>query len=138
MNNKIFRVTIAIVLGVTVSLCTIQLVEWIDTTYLSKMRLDNSWTYEDKLAYIKKLPTSAFVLKLIAYLLSSFFGSYTAARISNHLKFVSGLAVGFFMILGCIMDVIVYSSQPIWYIISSFLVVLAITYVGSKVGGRVV
>ncbi len=130
MNSRVWKVPLAIIAGVVVSLFAIGLVQYIDAKYIAKTHYDNSWTLEQKQQYIDALPTSAFLLLLFAYIFGSFFGGYTAARITNYAKIICGVTVGFFLFLAGIINF--YTLRyPIWVVISCFVCYILFSYIGA-------
>ena len=83
--------------------------------------------------WIATLPTSAFILLLVAYFLGSAVGGWIANRVAAPVYYRPALIVGFGLFIAGVMNLVAI-PHPAWFAVTSSL----IYFVGAWIGGRVV
>ena len=129
--NSIFKLVLSVLAGIGVAFCVIYLCEGLN----AKLYPSHSYnpSPEEMIAEIKTLPIQAFLLILTGYILSSFFGAYLASRLApTPRKLYAGLAVGFFLLLGGIVNFISL-PHPLWLSVSSTISFLLFSYIGARI-----
>ena len=94
----------------------------------SNLDVNNIESYK---SYIASLPTSAFILLIASYAISSFLGAYVAARISITHKVLSGIIVGSSLLIASISNFKAL-PHPTWVIICSCLSFIVFSILGAK------
>jgi hypothetical protein len=79
--------------------------------------------------YIAKLPTSAFMLELLVYAISSFFAGLISSLLSKRESTRPPLVVGIVLTLAGLYNVI-NLPQPLWFSVANLIVYLPFTYLG--------
>ncbi|MBL7765168.1 MAG: hypothetical protein JNJ58_03670 [Chitinophagaceae bacterium] len=126
--HPILKLVLGIVAGVIVSFCVISLVESLSAKLYPMKTLTPS--IEQIIAEMKTLPLAAYLLVLGGYVLSSFFGGYTAARIASaERKIIAALTVGFVLLLGGIV-LFITLPHPLWMSILSSISFLFFAWLG--------
>ena len=132
--HPLLRSTIAVVLGIVISFFVIVLAEGLNEKYFPSKHLTP--TLEQMKAEVANLPVKAFLLILLGYVASSFFGAYAAARIAfdTH-KLYAGMTVGFVLLLGGIVNFITIPT-PIWLAVSACISFMLFAYIGSVIAKK--
>ncbi|MBT8140935.1 MAG: hypothetical protein HKN88_06755 [Gammaproteobacteria bacterium] len=125
------RKILAVITGVVIGVLGISLVQAISgQMYPWPEGLD----YNDKeafVAFVKTLPTGAFLMVILSYIVGSFFGGMAATAVAKE-KYVPALIVGFALTIAGVMNAIAV-PQPLWVSIISVLVFFPFVYLGAKV-----
>jgi hypothetical protein len=82
-------------------------------------------------AYIATAPLGAFLLLLLAYAVGALCGSWLAARLAGRSPLLHGLIVGVVILL-VNAATMARITHPAWFIVTSLLLILALSYVGAK------
>lgn len=128
--NSIFRLVLAVMSGIAIACMVIGLIDTLNSHLYPSTILHPSMYEQAEL--IAHSPVSEFLLVLLGYILSSFFGGYTSARIAPQpKKLISGLFVGFFLLLCGIFYFILF-EQPTWFVVSSCMSYLLFAFLGAK------
>ncbi len=115
--HPILKTVFAILVGVAVAMCVVVLTESLAERYFPAHHL--SPTLAEREEDIRTAPLIAMLIFLGGFACSSFFGSYAAARIApEDKKFMSGITVGFFLLLGGLVYFIT-TAFPLWLSIST-------------------
>lgn len=110
--HPIIRTVLAIIVGIIISLCVILLTESVASRYFPAKSMNP--TIAEMEESIRTAPFIAMLIFLAGHSLSSFFGAYTAARIApDNKKFIAGITVGFFLLLGGLVNFISI-RHPLW------------------------
>ncbi len=132
--NAIFKLVLAVVTGIAVACMVIGLVDIINSHFYPSSILHP--TLPEQAAMIARSPVSEFFLVLAGYMLSAFFGAYTAARMAPApKKLISALFVGFFLFL-CGIFYFILIPQPVWFCVSSGIAYFLFAYLGGKAAIR--
>jgi hypothetical protein len=128
--SPLIRLVLSVIAGIFVAAMVIVLTESVQSTlYPAKTKQAD---IQEIIKNIQSLPIWAFVIGVFGYILSSFLGAYTSARIATpKYKMYSAVTVGFFLLLGGIVQFISI-PYPIWY----SLTVCAILPLFSVFGGK--
>jgi type IV secretory pathway TrbL component len=130
----ILRLIAAILAGIIVSFCVIVLFEGINAKFYPSEHINP--TIEQMAEQLRSLPMQAFLIVLFGYIISSFFGGYTAARIApNTRKEIAAFTVGFFLLLSGIVNFFSI-PHPTWLTISSCVSFILFSYLGGKLATR--
>jgi archaellum biogenesis protein FlaJ (TadC family) len=131
---SIFRLVLAVVIGIIISSMVIGLVDALNSVLFPSTILNPSIQEQSDL--IRHSPIQEFLLVLIGYMISAFFGAYAAARIApQDKKMISALFVGFFLLL-CGIVYFIIIPQPWWLSISSGLSYMFFAYLGGRIATR--
>ncbi len=82
-------------------------------------------------AFVSTLPTGAFLMVILSYVVGSFFGGMTATAVAKE-KYSSALIVGFGFTIAGVMNAIAI-PQPLWVSIVSILVFIPFALLGAKI-----
>jgi len=128
--NPLLRTVLAVISGVVISSLVIGSIDALNAyLYPSPILVP---TIQEQAELIKNSPLNEFLLVLFGFILSSFFGGYTAARIApKKKKMVCAMFVGFFWLL-CGIVYFIIIPQPIWYSVSSGISYLLFAWLGAK------
>ncbi len=128
--NLIFRLVLAVMAGIAIACIVIGLTDTLNSSlYPSSILLPSVAEEAEQIAHY---PVSEFMLFLLGYMLSAFFGGYVSARIApKPKKLISALFVGFFLLLCGIFYFILF-PQPIWFVLSSGISYLLFAFWGAK------
>jgi hypothetical protein len=128
--NSIFKLVLAVVAGIVIASMVIALVD-----SLNQMLYPSSImhpTIHEQVELIRNAPLSERLLVLLGYIISSFFGGYTAGRIAPiKNKVLAALSVGFFLLLSAIVYFVLF-PQPIWMMILSGICYMLFSFLGGK------
>jgi hypothetical protein len=114
--HPILKTVIAIFIGIVIALCVILLTESVASGYFPSPTANP--TIAEIEANIRTAPLAAMLIFLAGHALSSFFGAYAAARIApENKKFMSGITVSFFILLGGIVN-FVSITHPLWLVVA--------------------
>jgi hypothetical protein len=129
--KKIVRTIFASFIGILIGLCTVELMQALQAKIYPASHLIP--TYAERLKDIETAPTGAGVISLIGFILASFMGGYTAARIActDH-KWVAAFSTGFLFLLGCL---VLFISLPfqLWLSISASTSTIVFAWLGYKI-----
>jgi len=127
---------LAIAGGVFVSFIFMSLFQSLGPRLIAFESLKEGANSREFMAYVNGLPTKAFLYMGLTYALSSFFGSYVAARIPKSKKKEAGVSVTLFIV---VLAVFFFISlpHPILFSILSCVGILILGYLGMRVGTRV-
>ena len=81
--------------------------------------------------FVSTLPTAALVLVLTGWLIGTFAGTFAAARIGR--SAAPGYIVGGILLAAGIVNAVVI-PQPVWFSAVSFVIYIAMTIAGAKLG----
>ena len=82
-------------------------------------------------AFVNTLPTGAFLMVILSYVVGSFFGGMAATAVGKE-KYSSGLIVGFGLTIAGVMNAIAI-PQPLWVSIVSIIVFIPFALLGAKI-----
>ena len=132
--HPLIKTVFAILIGIFVAFCVIFLAESMSTKLYPADIHDP--TVEQIEEMIKKAPLFAMIIFLIGHALSSFFGSYIAARLApDPKKFVAGISVGFVLFLGGI-GLFVSIKHALWLSISTCISYLLFSFLAIYIAQR--
>lgn len=127
----ILKTIFAAIIGIIISLCVYELVDALNGKLYPSTRMQP--TYQERVNDIQALPLQAYLLLLGGYIVSSFMGGYTAARLAPFdRKILAAFSVGFFLLLAGIVYFLAL-PHPIWLVIGSCLSFLIFSYAGAIV-----
>lgn len=86
-------------------------------------------------AYAVSLPSLAFIVVIVAHALGSFAGSWTACKIADHTKNKLALAMGGFLMLLGLYNILSF-QHPLWFIIIDLLVFVPFAWMGYLLADR--
>lgn len=128
--NPFIRMIISFLLGVIIAFCVILLAETLNAKLFPSKHLNPS--FMEMQQEIDTLPAQAFLLVLLGYALSSFFGAYVAGRVApSAYKFWMAMSIGFFLLLGGIVNFIAF-PHPVWLSVSASISFLLFAFLGGK------
>lgn len=82
-------------------------------------------------AFVNTLPTGAFLMVILSYVVGSFFGGMAATAVGKE-KYSSALIVGFGLTIAGVMNAIAI-PQPLWVSIVSIIVFIPFALLGAKI-----
>jgi hypothetical protein len=130
--NPIFRLVVAVIAGIGIASMLMWLVSALNNN-LYPAEIMNP-TIQEQVTMIAKAPLSEFMLIFAGNMLSSFFGSYTAARLApGFKKLLAGLFVGFFLLL-CGVFYFILIPHPIMFAAITCVLYLPFSYAGARLG----
>lgn len=110
--HPIIRTVLAIIIGIVISMCVVVLTETLAEKFFPAHSLNP--TIPEREEMIRTAPLLAMLIFLFGHGLSSFFGSYIAARIApDNKKLMAGVTVAFMLLLGGIV-LFVSIQHPLW------------------------
>lgn len=113
--HPILKTVFAIIIGIAIALCVVLLTESLASKYFPSHT--SNPTIAEIEENIRTAPLIAMLIFLAGHALSSFFGAYAAARIApENKKFMSGITVSFFLLLGGLVNFISI-KHPLWLVI---------------------
>ncbi len=83
--------------------------------------------------FVASLPVSALLVVLAGWLVGTFFGTWLAARIAQR-RIAAYVVGGLLLAAGIANSVLI--PQPVWFSALSFMVYIAMTLVGARVGAH--
>jgi hypothetical protein len=86
-------------------------------------------------ATMAQMPTSAFLLLLLAYLVGPTSGAWIAARLAPSRSFRHAAVVGLFFLVGGVAN-FWNIPHPVWFVIAATLVFAAAPFLGTRLAGR--
>ncbi len=114
--HPIVKTALAIIVGIIIAICVIVLTESIASRFFPA-QIANP-TIPELEENIRTAPLAAMLIFLAGHALSSFFGAFTAARIApENKKFMAGVTVSFFLLLGGLVNFISI-AHPLWLVVS--------------------
>lgn len=114
--HPVVRTALAIFTGIIIATCVILLTESFAAKYFPSQIANPSIAEIEE--NIRTAPIIAMFIFLFGHGLSSFFGAFTAARIApESKKFMAGVTVSFFLLLGGLVNFISI-AHPLWLVIS--------------------
>lgn len=132
MNPRI-RSIFAVVAGILVGAVVIFLIQ-LFSPYQPPTELD----FDDKTKvadWIKKLPTSAFAIALLAYFLGSVAGGWITNLVAGPTRFRPALVTGFGLFIMGVMNLIAL-PHPVWFAMVSSLLYFAGAWIGGRLAAR--
>ncbi len=115
--HPIIKTVLAIIIGVIIAMCVVVLTETVAEKYFPAHSLNP--TVEEREEMIRTAPIVAMLIFMIGHGLSSFFGSYIAARIApDNKKWMAGLTVAFVLFLGALV-LFISIQHPLWLAIGT-------------------
>lgn len=116
--------------GLAVAILVITLVQMVSSSmYPMPEGLEMS-DQEGFAAYIKTLPTSAFLIVLLGYVLGSIAGGFVSTFVAKT-KYVPALIVGLLLTIASILNSMSI-PQPMWVSALSIIVMIPGAYLGAK------
>ena len=128
--NPVFRLVFSVLAGIAVACMVLSLVDTLNAHMFPSTILHPTLAEQQELT--RTAPRNEFLLMLGGFLMSSFFGSYTASRIAlpKH-KRLSGLFIGFFLLL-CDIFYMIIMPQPVWFSVCSIIFFIGFSWIGSR------
>ena len=132
--HPIIKTVLAILIGIIVSMCVVVLTETLAENYFPAHTLNPTIVEREEM--IRTAPLIAMLIFLLGHGLSSFFGSYIAARIApDTKKFMAGITVAFVLFLGGIV-LFVSIQHPLWLALSTCVSYMAFSVLAIKIASR--
>lgn len=86
-------------------------------------------------ATMAQLPTSAFLMLLLAYVIGPTCGAWIAARLAPSHAFRHAAVAGLFFLLGAVAN-FWKIPHPVWFVIAATLAFIAAPFLGTRLAGR--
>jgi hypothetical protein len=132
--HPIIKTVLAIIIGIVISMCVVVLTETVAERYFPAHSLNP--TIPEREEMIRTAPLIAMLIFLLGHGLSSFFGSYIAARIApDTKKFMAGITVAFVLLLGGIV-LFVSIQHPLWLALGTCISYLVFSILAVKIASR--
>ncbi len=76
------------------------------------------------------MPLGAMIFVLVAYAIGSFAGGLSASWVAGRIQKQPSIIIGLVLTFGGIANVLQMPGQPLWMVITSFLIYLPFSYLG--------
>jgi hypothetical protein len=131
----VLRHTVAVVIGVVVAVTIIMLFEGLNSQlFPPPAGLDHA-TAAEMGAWLRTLPTGAFLLVLAGYAFGAFAGSAATARFApSRAAHLVGL-VGAFLLAASLMNLVAL-PHPMWFWVANVLLIVGGAWLGFRLGAR--
>lgn len=132
MGRKILAVIVAMITAVAIIW-----LGWMISTMIAPntpKNLEYS-SRKDIADYVLTLPTSSYVAALVGYLLAAFAGGFVVTKMSRRESPGTSLPVfvGILLTIGGLLNyLLVWTSQPLWFIIASLVVFIPMSCLGHR------
>jgi len=130
MGRKILAVIVALIVAVAI----IALSQMLNSTMAAPMTAEIMSDSTRMRDYMANLPTSAYVVVLIGYVLGSFGGGFIVTKMSRQVSSGIGLPmiIAVLLLISGILNVALVPGQPIWFIILTLLIFIPFTLIGHR------
>ena len=130
MGRKILAVIVALIVAVAI----IALIQMLNSTMAAPMTAEIMSDSTRMRDYMANLPTSAYVVVLIGYVLGSFGGGFIVTKMSRQVSSGIGLPmiIAVLLLISGILNVALVPGQPIWFIILTLLIFIPFTLIGHR------
>lgn len=133
--NPILRSILAVFAGLVVAGLLIAIIEAVGhTIYPLPEGIDPS-NREAVAEIMPNAPAGALIFVLIAWDIGNLCGSWVAARLAGRNPMMHAIIVGVILFAGAVYTMLVI-PHPVWFWVAAFLITLAATFMGGKLGGR--
>ena len=130
----IIKTVLAIIIGIVISMCVVVLTETVAERYFPAHSINP--TIPEREEMIRTAPLIAMLIFLFGHGLSSFFGSYIAARMApDNKKLMAGITVAFVLLLGGIV-LFVSIQHPLWLALGTCISYIAFSVLAIKIASR--
>lgn len=133
--HPLFKTVLAVIFGILISFFVLGLADSIGGKFFPADSLNP--TDADRSRYMHQANLMEKWVLIIGIALSSFFGSYVAARVAPFQnKLISGLTVGFMILLGCIVNFVSRDEYPLWISLSTCVAVVLVSLFAGRIAKR--
>jgi len=128
MGRKILAVIVALI----VAFAIIALIQMLNSTMVTPMTAEIKSEPSRMRDYMANLPTSAYIVVLISYILGSFGGGFIVTKMSRQVSSGIGLPmiIAVLLLIAGILNVALVPGQPIWFIILTLFIFIPFTLIG--------
>jgi hypothetical protein len=131
MGRKILAVIVALI----ASFAVISIVEMLNSMVVTPPAQEVMLDTEKMRQFMTTLPTTAFVVVLVGYILGAFAGGFVVTKISHQVTSGTGLPLligGLLTLGGLYLFFVSLPGQPIWFVAASLLCFIPMALLGHR------
>jgi hypothetical protein len=131
----VLRHALAVVIGVVVAVTIIMLFEGLNSQFFPPPPGLEHATTAEIAAWLRTLPTGAFLMVLAGYAFGAFAGSAATARFApSRAAHLVGL-FGAFLLVASLMNLVAL-PHPVWFWVANVLLIVGGAWLGLRLGAR--
>lgn len=130
MGRKILAVIVALIVAVSI----IAMIQMLNSMIVPPMTTETMSDSSRMGDYMADLPTAAYVVVLISYILGSFGGGFIVTKMSRQVSsgFAQSMIIAILLLIAGIIKIAFVPGQPIWFIILTLLIFIPFTLLGHR------
>jgi hypothetical protein len=128
------RKLLAVIVALIVAFAIIALIQMLSSTMVAPMTAEIKSEPSRMRDYMANLPTSAYIVVLISYILGSFGGGFIVTKMSRQVSSGIGLPmiIAVLLLIAGILYVALVPGQPVWFIVLTLLIFIPFTLIGHR------
>lgn len=129
------RKILAVIVGIIAAMAVIMLVQMMNALIVPPPPAEVMNDPARLVAYMVAMPTTAYVVILIGYILGSFAGGFIVTKMSRQVGGGKALAIiigAVLMLAGVLNFFILVPGQPVWFILASLLCYIPFALLGHR------